>query len=178
MLEKKYNNLCSTPSDINEHLPTLKMYAEMCSHVTEMGVREIVSTYALLMGKPKIMVSYDINVCKWEQVRDMVKEHTDFIFIQDNTLSTIIDPTNLLFIDTLHNYDQLKEELRLHSDKVSDFIIFHDTTSYEFIGESYDGTRKKGIWFAIEEFLIEHEEWKLERRWKNNNGLTIIKKAS
>ena len=56
-LEIKYNELCVTPSDINEHLPTLKVYAEQCEHVTEMGVRGIVSTYALLMGKPKTMIS-------------------------------------------------------------------------------------------------------------------------
>lgn len=52
-LEQKYTELCVNPSDINEHLPTLKKYAEECDHITEMGVRGIVSTYALLMGKPK-----------------------------------------------------------------------------------------------------------------------------
>ena len=57
-----YDQKCSEKSDINENLPTLKRYAEECDHVTEMGVRTIVSTYALLMGKPKKMVSYDINL--------------------------------------------------------------------------------------------------------------------
>ena len=49
-LQEIYEGLCSTPSDINEHLPTLKKYAEECEHITEMGVRWVVSTYALLMG--------------------------------------------------------------------------------------------------------------------------------
>ena len=52
-LEKIYQYKCSSPSDINEHLPTLLRYSQMCDHVTEFGVREPVSTYALMYGKPK-----------------------------------------------------------------------------------------------------------------------------
>jgi hypothetical protein len=55
-----YNRLCNIPSDINKHLQTLKLYASICDHITEMGVRKIISTYALLMGKPKKLISYDI----------------------------------------------------------------------------------------------------------------------
>jgi len=65
-LENFYIEKCNTPSDINEHLPTLKKYAEECSHITEMGVRWVVSTYGLLMGKPKKMISYDINSISWD----------------------------------------------------------------------------------------------------------------
>ena len=61
MLQQTYDELCARPSDINEHLPTLKKYAKECEHITEMGVRWVVSTYALLMGKPKKLISYDIN---------------------------------------------------------------------------------------------------------------------
>ncbi len=49
-VNEKYAHLCSTPSDINEHLPTLRSYAAQCSSVAEFGVRGIVSTWALLKG--------------------------------------------------------------------------------------------------------------------------------
>ena len=52
-LETKYVNLCNTHSDINEHLPTLKEYAQECNSVFETGVREVVSSYALLYGLVK-----------------------------------------------------------------------------------------------------------------------------
>ncbi len=52
-VEENYNVLVKIPSDINEHLPVLKKYAEQCDHVTEMGVRYIVSTFALVLAKPK-----------------------------------------------------------------------------------------------------------------------------
>ena len=175
-LEEKYILACATKSDINEHLPTLKSYAEKCERVTEFGVRGAVSTVALLMAKPKVIVSYDINDCPVQGFSEMVKDHTDFKFIIGNTLEIEIGPTDLLFIDTLHNYDQLSKELKLHSEKVRKFIILHDTTSYEFIGESYDGRTYKGIWPAVEEFLEKNSYWELHQRFTNNNGLTILKR--
>ena len=177
-LNQIYERLCNTPSDINEHLPTLAKYASECDHITEMGVRYIVSTYALLMGMPKKMISYDIHLCNWEPVRDLVKDTTDFSFAIGNTLEIEIEPTELLFIDTLHNYAQLKKELELHADKVSKYIIFHDTTSFETVGESYSGNPEGGIWPAIKEFVEANPQWMIKQRFTNNNGLTIIKKAS
>ena len=172
-----YNRLCETPSDINEHLPTLMKYASECEHITEMGVRNIVSTFALLMGEPKRMISYDINwangieaVIQWANA-----DGIDFDFRLADTNNLTIAETDLLFIDTLHNYNQLKKELELHSDKARKYIIFHDTTSFEYIGESYEGkVDEKGIWAAIEE-LIEEGKWEILERYTNNNGLTILK---
>ena len=60
-LNEIYEKMCEKPSDINEHLPTLKKYASECDHITEMGVRTVVSTYALMMGKPKKLISIDIT---------------------------------------------------------------------------------------------------------------------
>jgi hypothetical protein len=176
LIENKYYELCRIPSDINEHLPTLKKYAEECDHITEMGVRYIVSTYALLMGKPKKMISYDINDCHWKPIQEAVKDVTDFEFRIGNTLEIEIEPTDLLFIDTLHNYNQLKKELELHGHKARKYLIFHDTTSYEFYGESYDGSPQKGIWLAIVEYMMNYPEWSILERYTNNNGLTILKR--
>ena len=61
ILEQYYEERCQVPSDINQHMPTLKKYAEECDHITEMGVRWVVSTFAFLMGKPKKLVSIDID---------------------------------------------------------------------------------------------------------------------
>jgi hypothetical protein len=177
VLEHMYNLKCSTQSDINEHLPTLKKYAEECEHITEMGVRWVVSTYALLMGKPKRMISYDINEIVWKPILDMVKDNTDFEFRVANTLDLEIEETDLLFIDTLHNYNQLKGELQIHGNKARKYIIFHDTTTFEWIGESYEGKKDEiGLWPAIEDFLEQNQNWQLHERFTNNNGLTILKR--
>ena len=176
-LQQTYEELCNRPSDINEHLPTLKKYAEECEHITEMGVRWVVSTYALLMGKPKTMISYDINGIQWESIAEMVKNDTNFEFKVANTLDLEIEETDLLFIDTLHNYNQLKGELEIHGNKARKYIVFHDTTSFEWIGESYNGKVDEiGLWPAIEEFLEVNPHWELHERFTNNNGLTILKR--
>jgi hypothetical protein len=184
MLEEIYNRLTSTPSDINEHLPTLKRYTEECNLVTEMGVRWVVSTYAFLVGKPKKLVSIDIQPpSTWGVDLDPIKQmaqdiNCNFQFIQADTLNIDIEPTDLLFIDTWHAYIQLKEELKKHSPQVNKYIILHDTTSYEFTDEESYGLvgNGKGIWPAIEEFLSENSNWILHERFTNNNGLTILKK--
>ena len=176
-LQELYNEKCSIPSDIHEHLPTLKRYAEECDHVTEMGVRWVVSTYALLMGKPKKMISYDINGINWQPIAEMVKGDTEFEFKVANTLHLEIEETDLLFIDTLHNYNQLKGELEIHGNKANKYLVFHDTTSFEYFGESYNGNMgERGIWYAIEEFLENNTNWVLHERFTNNNGLTILKR--
>ena len=60
----------------------------------------------------------------------------------------------------------------------------HDTTSYEYRDEPLtsenawegDSSTGKGLWPAVTEFLEQHPEWELHKRFTNNNGLTIIKR--
>jgi sugar phosphate isomerase/epimerase len=187
MIEEKYNELVNTQSDINEHLPTLRRYAEECKHITEMGVRWVVSTYAFLAAKPSTLISIDMQMPNnWgvdiTPLKDEAKNiGCDFNFQLANTLEIEIEQTDLLFIDTWHAYKQLKSELNLHHSKVNKYIIFHDTTTYEFNDEGgYDAFGfigdGKGLWPAIEEFLEEHPEWIIKERFTNNNGLTILYK--
>jgi hypothetical protein len=46
----EFSRECDRDSDINEHLPTLSQLASECQEVAEMGVRSVVSTWALLHG--------------------------------------------------------------------------------------------------------------------------------
>jgi hypothetical protein len=188
-LEEIYKIKFSTVSDINEHLPTLKYYSDLCDHVTEFGVREPISTYALMFGIPKRMISYDITpVERFGVSRDYLKNianenNIDYDFIESDTLKISIDETDLLFIDTWHEYNQLKSELSLHHSKVKKYLIFHDTTTYAEVGENntYLGQsvqNPKGLWPAIVEFLEENTNWVIEQRFENNNGLTILKKIN
>jgi len=174
-LEDELVKLVSTKSDINEHLLTLVKYSVQCDHVTELGVRYGASTIALLSGRPKKMVSYDISEAfNWRKWKEVVKENTEFEFIKADVLTVEIEETDLLFIDTLHNYTQLSQELKLHGNKAKKYIIMHDTTSFEWSGESYIGKKERGIWPAISEFLEQNPHWSIKERFTNNNGLTII----
>ena len=186
----EYVTLCKAPCsvDIYEHILTLKEYASKVQHVTEFGVRTGNSTVGLLSGEPERMVSYDINdifenptkypkwknnIISYKVLKNVFKE-TNFEFIIGDTLDVEIEMTDLLFIDTAHNYIQLQKELELHHKKVKRYIIFHDTETFKDISE--DGTTP-GIMTAIEEFLDLHKEWIIDKKFTNNNGLLIIKRG-
>ena len=166
------------PSDINEHLPTLKKYAEECDHITEMGVRWVVSTFAFMMGKPKKLISIDIDPVEKHGIQtiDLITlaktAGVEFEFVLGDTTEIEIEETDFLFIDTLHTYTQLKKELALHPSKVKKYIGFHDTTTFAQVGEY----KEVGLWPAIEEFLSSNPEWVIAEKFEKNNGLTILKR--
>lgn len=172
-INEYYEYECARSTDINEHLPTLKKYAEDCEHITEMGVRSIVSTWAFLMGKPKNLISYDINNIDESIILNTIKDNDiDFKFIQGDTTKIEIGETDLLFIDTLHTYDQLKDELDLHGNKSKKYLIFHDTTLFGNRGERGD----IGLNPAIKEFIVENSHWAIHEVFTNCCGLTILKR--
>lgn len=180
---EKYLNVSPTSGergcDISEHLPTLFRYATECKHITEMGVRYMVSLWALLKGKPTKLIAYDIaspsrfgETISIEEVKEAAKlNETDFQFYIDNSLGVDIEETDLLFVDTLHNYTQLKYELKRHADKVRKYIILHDTVTYGMVGEMFE---ERGLRQAIYEFLSDRPEWSVKEHFENCNGLTIL----
>jgi hypothetical protein len=191
-IKLNYQHNCSVPSDINEHLPTLLKYSNECKHITEMGVRWVCSTWALLMSNAEKIISYDIR--KDESVNPLISAAEEyginFQFIEADVLNLEIEKTDLLFIDTLHTYNQLNKELELHSENVSTYIILHDTESFgyndEFIYEHASefvksaSPSKQGLWNAVVDFLETEKgsNWVMFDRYRNNNGLTVLKRVN
>jgi len=179
---KKYDELCLKPSDINELLPYLRKYAEKCSHITEMGVREPTSTYAFLAGKPKQLISYDLfRNSAVDEVEKLAPDN--FKFILQDVLEVDIEETDFLFIDTYHTASQLEMELAKHAEKVRQYIGFHDTGTFWNIGEPpYEGMDTtlacgRGLKFALMPF-IGKGEWRISFMANNNNGLLILERKN
>ena len=163
MIEEKYKQLCEIPSDINEHLPTLKKYASLCETVVELGVRGIVSTYGLLAGHPSGMISVDI-IDPIEFLKETARnEGVEWNFVKVSSLDLKFRRAELLFIDTIHSYEQLTQELKLHAPHTTKYIIIHDTIIPEM---------KR----AIDEFLTGNMDWKIKEVFTNNSGLTILQR--
>jgi hypothetical protein len=145
-IQDKYTSLCSKPSDINEHLPTLFEYAKECNSVFETGVRGVVSSWALLFGllmnnnnQKKTFLMNDIDPCELDEIFNIAKElNIDIAFKLENNLLIDFKETekyDLTFIDTFHVYPQLIRELNKFSQVTNKYIIMHDTTVDEFEGE-------------------------------------------
>jgi hypothetical protein len=197
-LQTRYSEKVNTPSDINEHMTTLFRYAMECSHITECGVRSVVSSYAFAVAlkykNPNKLIQVDLE---WHPNLDIFKEECDregvqVVFYKQSDLECPIEETELLFIDTWHVYGHLKRELERWNSSVSKYIILHDTTVDEVYGESlrcgmnvdeqvkFSGYPReeitRGLWPAVEEFLEQHPEWIIKERFTNNNGLTILQR--
>lgn len=177
-MEKNYKDLCETPSDINEHLPALKALGDVCNHVTEFGVRDVVSTYAFLESKAKIIRAYDINYSHnmTDAIRVADRTGKDLKFIIGSTLEVQIEETDLLFIDTLHTCEQLKAELVRHAHKVKKFIAFHDVVTFGYRDENNNTVPPTGLLPAIFGFLSVSPMWRIFHFNHNNNGLLILEK--
>lgn len=160
-------------SDINEHVADLYHLACECSTVVELGVRTGVSTRAFLLADVAL-TSYDIQLDFRVQnlFNQAVKLGKPVRYIQANVLEIDIPQTDLLFIDTIHTYEQLSAELARHGNQAKKYIVFHDTYTFGLRGENPSDLR--GLITAIMEFLIENPAWKVKLHKTNNNGLTVL----
>lgn len=179
-LDGVFDYCCRQHSDINELFPVIKEYASKCGHITEMGVRGVYSTYAFLAGRPKKMISYDIRTPKsiQEAIKLSQQNSIDFKFIEQDVLTATIEETDLLFIDTLHSYMQLSEELKLHGNKAKKYLMFHDTHTFGEVDELETGCSKKGLKLAITEFIKDNPHWVMEYETPQSNGLIILKRKA
>lgn len=184
-IQENYELQCATPSDINEHLSVIHKYAKECETFCELGVRSVVSTWAILAAKPKKVISVDID---WhpnvlECYKQTIKEGLVWEFVLGNDLEYEMPEVDGCLCDSFHTYTQCSNELRLHGNKVKKYWLFHDTTSFFQNGEnSYTAVEHtgqncgRGIWAAIEEFMQVNPHWVLEERLYNNNGFTVLKR--
>lgn len=181
--------MCQTGSDINEHLPTLFEYSKDCTSVFETGVRGVISSWANACGllnnnsDKKILFLNDIQKCNISELLDKTKDlEINIKYKRCNNLDLKLDENfDMVFIDTWHVYGQLKRELAKFSKDTNKYIIMHDTTIDAIKGETIrnkwnaiEQSEKTRI--PVEEFLNSNSDWILEKRYTNNNGLTILKK--
>lgn len=175
VLANEYRMARGVPSDINEHVETLKRLCDKVESVTEFGVRTGISTRGILMSKAKKIRSYDLYLDNHiSYLFSLVTKEKDAKYEIGNSLTIDIEPTDLLFIDTDHTYEQVKTELDRHHSKVNKYICFHDTHSYGIHVD--DSSVNPGIMPAIMEFMRDHPEWKIDYFTTKNNGFTVLKK--
>ena len=198
-IESKYATLCKTPSDINEHLPTLYAYAKECETALECGVRGCVSSYAISLGllhnqkQVKTLTLNDLTACN---VSDLCyhAEETDLTLDCQWMSDLELDILNvdMVFIDTYHVYGQLKRELEKFAPLTRKYILMHDTEVDRTVGECLRNgwdpevmaartnipveEHKIGLQRAIDEFLEQNAEWAVKEEWVNNNGLTVLQR--
>jgi hypothetical protein len=109
-----------------------------------------------------------------------------------DNLHTILPKVDLLYIDSWHNYGQLKRELEKHAADVLKYIFLYGTgldgevsenvrlgndIAYESQVTGYTiDELQKGVQYAIRDFLEKHPEWKKKEEITYGKGLTILER--
>lgn len=115
--------------DVTDHMDKLKTYASQCSHVTELGIGNVGSTFAFAMGLPANLVSYDASPIEMKEIdraeltQLALGNGINFTFNEVDPLDVTIANTDLLFIHDAVEASRLSQELSLHGNKASKFII-------------------------------------------------------
>lgn len=150
-LEQKFEEAWNTPSDISEHLYTLRDIASTCSSILELGTRSGVSTIAFLAGLAENDSVLKNLVCcdlvyddRLTEIASLAAEaNVVFEFVTGDDLELDIGkhtlfsgPADIVFIDTWHVYAQLKRELAKFESLARKYIILHDTEVDAEFGES------------------------------------------
>lgn len=185
-LDYEYELTKNCETDINEHIPILKSYAEQSDLVVELGVRFANSTIGIMGGRPKKFLSYDVHREKRIDYIELVarENNVDWEFVlqnptpEDGSPSLLPDNIDFLFIDTNHTGTQIGRELNLHAHKVRKWIGMHDLVSFGSRGMG-DENIWDGMMPAVELFLENHkDEWRIKDFYKNNNGLMVLERIN
>lgn len=163
-LEDLFQIRCRTGHNIDKHLPVLREYASQCQSVTEFGTDIGFSTCAFLAAKPDTLDCYDLVRTDDVWILERLAGRTRMRFHEKSTLTVQIEPTDLLFLDTDHTYEQVSQELNLHGHKARKFLVFHDIVSNPCIVP------------AIEEYVERFPCWKLELWSEEQSGLAIYRR--
>lgn len=173
-LQDLYLGARSAPGDIREHMDTLRDLAAG-RRVLELGVRQGVSTVALLSGGPKELVSVDIDLSNLDPQVPAAAELAGIPFrlVCGNSADPglpIGGDFDLIFIDTLHTAAHVRAELAVWAPRCTGLLVFHDTVTNGETGE--DGG--PGIMEPIAELMP--RGWHPKKHYTNCNGLMILER--
>ena len=169
-----YQWAAESPSDICEHIATLRALAQQCRHVTEFGTRTGVSTIALLAAQPETLITYDIQRAAEVELIAANAGRTAFTYRIEDVETTTIEETDFLFQDTKHTGRHVYDLLKRHAGKVRKYLAFHDTESCAERDPWFPD--EPGILWGISRYMKRHPEWRLVKHYANCNGLTVYER--
>lgn len=160
-------------STVNEHWDAMQKYAGQCKGVVEYGTGH--STLAWLNACVSV-TTVDVEHHDWMD-KLLQLAGGKLSFVHGSSLDVGPLECDLLYIDTLHTYDQLRQELHRHAGLCKKFIMMHDTEAFGYPDAALTvkyvpGDR--GLWYAINQFLGAHGEWSLEEHFEHQFGLTVL----
>jgi hypothetical protein len=186
-LEAIYQKHLAGNTAISPHLPRLRALAEGLSLAVEFGVKRGASSSALLLGAQRV-ISYDlVETREAKELKQIAGERWDYRI--GDSREADVPPCSILFVDSLHTYEQCRAELEAHGDKAKRFLIFHDHMTFGTVGADGETGRHKwtyvpgkgsvpldclGIRQAIDEFMAANLCWRIAASYPDSHGLLVL----
>lgn len=198
-LEDLYNSYMSEEDHSSWYLTNLMDIASECDTITEIGMFQGHSISAFLRTNPKKVIGYDIDISpiNVNTFNRLCPKDTDLHFKQDNSLTMdVIDECDLLFIDSVHRYEHVIQELIRHGNQAQKFIVVHDTnyptdTRVVVWHYQHDGIKStselayaanlkyKKVGDAVKEFVDNSNEiWYHYKELTEQSGMMVIARSA
>lgn len=188
-LKEFYETCLTIPTAITPHLQTLRHYASKCEIACEFGVKRGFSSSALLMGASAVH-SWDIAPTREAQHLQQLAPRWGYR-IEDSRLCRL-PVCDLLLIDSLHTYAQVKAELATMRGLIRKYLICHDVTTFGSVGADGESGRQSwtyetgqsvpqehlGIMPAVLEFMAEDPVWDVLEINPHSHGLLVLKRRN
>lgn len=187
-IESLYERYRAGRTAIAPHLPRLRQLATGLELAVEFGVKQGASSTALLLGAQRV-ISLDVVETPHARALERIAGGRWTYLIQDSRRAAL-PPADLLFIDSLHEYNQVRDELAAHAHKILKYLVFHDVTTFGEIAAVGETGRQawsytpgqsvplehQGIRPAIDQFQVEHPEWRIAARYVDSHGLLVLER--
>ena len=146
----------------------IRLRMKGCDSYTEFGINQGATLAAALLEDPKVVRAYDIRLGWYKEAAHLFDAYSDergvdYRVTESSTLDCVIDPVDVLYIDTVHEYKHLRKELARHGDKARRFIIVHDTHA------------RPRLKRAVQEYAC--GEWSIVTDCDTNVGFMTIERA-
>lgn len=188
-VEEVYQHHACGNTAIAFHLPYLRALATGLALAVEFGVKRGASSAALLCGADNV-VSFDVvETNEARQLEAIAGNRWNYV-IHDSVSATVPE-CDLLFIDSLHDYEQCRAELFAHGNKSRKLIALHDTQTFWEAGAQGESGNKKwnyvrgagsvprgnyGIGQAILEFMADNWHWHVYASHPESHGLLVLRR--
>jgi len=145
----------------------IKDKAAECETYRELGIMQGATAAAAALAGYKSLHLIDIDPKPFQPYEYLFKDYNYKITKKSSTefKPEELEPVDFLLIDSLHIPSHLRNELKIHPQRVNKYILFHDTFTKKQLQNEIDFFVKKN-----------YKEWELVKYYQKNVGYTLIKR--
>ncbi len=185
-VEALYRGHAEGRTTMAAHLPRLRALAAGLPLAVEFGVKRGGSSSALLLGAQHVL-SYDL--VETPQARELEAAAGDsWEYRIGDSRTADVRACDLLLVDSLHTYAQVRAELQRWAGRVRRWLVFHDSVTFGSIGADGETGRwlhagpppippeALGIRPAVDELMIADDTWRIVSHETASHGLLVLER--